>query len=80
MLASLLAQLRRARGLTQEQLGEAIGAGQTGVSNIECRRQGVSAPTLSRWLDAVSASDKDRLEALRLASAEGQSSGLQGAA
>lgn len=67
MLAPYLVTLRRAAGLTQEELGAQLGYGQNSISNIETGRQRVSAAALALWLDACNATPEQRIEALALA-------------
>lgn len=70
MLGAYLKTLRERAKLKQADLGELLGYGQTGISTMEMGRQTISAPVLGRWLDAVQATDEERLEALRLAHAQ----------
>jgi transcriptional regulator with XRE-family HTH domain len=67
LLADYLVALRRAAGLTQEQLGAQLGYGQNSISNIETGRQRVSAAVLALWLDVCRATADQRIEALALA-------------
>lgn len=76
MLSTYLRSMREAAGLTQAQLGERLGLGQTSISNIEVGRQGIDARNLAGWLDSLGANSEQRLEALRLAGCTAPADGV----
>ncbi len=65
--SAYLRSLRMAKGLTQRDVGDRIGYAQTSISDIEAGTNRVSVQVLTPWLDALEATDAERLEALRLA-------------
>ena len=51
--ASLLAALRKWRGITQQQLGDSCGVGQGYISDLEARRRKGAAKTLAALTKAL---------------------------
>lgn len=52
-LGGLIKRLRLNRGLSQENLGKAVGLTRTSVVNIEAGRQGIYAHTMVELLDVL---------------------------
>ena len=69
MLGAHLRGLREAAGLTQSTISEVLGVSQPTVAGWESDRISMKATALGGYLDAVRASESDRLRALEAASA-----------
>jgi len=68
-LGAALRRLRRAAGLSGEQIAERVGLSQSQVSRIELGDRAAPAAVAERWARAAEAADQDMAEVLALAEA-----------